>query len=308
MLNISCIYIITKPELFHLFLQPVNLRHRASIVLPAFYFIFQAFRFVTLVMFSIFMVDCSVFNNKTSIDCDINFTIYRTAGCDVYCWKGLWVGCSAVTAVIWLLVLCLPTTFQLIQEIRPASNLTIIRSLVVKPYFWYLNFIVILVFIYDVVTVCQEHVYGSDQVEIGVTLSKLLTTALIFQLNFTYPPSTSRHFPWHVIALYYITLSIFLLDYFCKFLELSIRIAYKLYTINAIRTNRAIQVVNLMLDVADAALYNYFTTFFWNKMFRGNSDVLRTFSPDLAESLRIHDDLGRGSGDRKPNRRRLSAP
>ena len=259
-------------------------------------------------MFAIFMVDCSVFNNKTSVDCDINFTIYRTPGCGVYCWKGLWVGCSAVTAVIWLLVLCLPTTSQLIQEIRPASNLTIIRSLVVKLHFWYLNFLVILVVIYDAIIMSQKHVRGSEQVEIVVTLSKLLTTALIFQLNFTYPPSTSRGFPWHVIALYYITLSIFALDDFCKFLELSIRIAYKLYTVNAIRTNRAIQVVDLMLEVADAALYNYFTTFFWNKMFRGNSDVLRTYSPDLAESLRIHHDEGRGSGSRKPNRRRLSAP
>ena len=302
-LNFSCIYTITPAELerFHLFLQPVNLRHLASIVIPALYLIFQAFRFVTLVMFAIFMVDCSVFNNETSIDCDINFTIYRTPGCGVYCWKGMWVGCSVVTSVILLLVLCLPTTSQLIQEIRPSSNLIVLRSLVVKPYFWYLNFIVTLVVIYDVITVCQKHVCGSEQVEIGVTLSKLLTTALIFQLNFTYPPSTSRHFPWHVIGLYYITLSVFLLDYFCKFLELSIRIAYKLYTVNAIRTNRAIQVIDLMLEVADAALYNHFITFFWNKMFRGNSDVLRTYSPDLAESLSIHNEQGRRTGGREPN-------
>ena len=232
------------------------------------------------------MVDCSVFHNQTSVDCDINFTTYRTPGCGPYCWKGMWVGCSAVTCIIWLFVLCVPIASQYIQDIRPASNLSIMRSLLVKPYFWYLNVIFSLVVIHDAIILSQKLVSGSEQVQIGVVLSKLLVMVLIFQLNFTYPPSTN-HFSKYLVGLYYITLSIFVLDYFCKFVELSIRITYKLYTVNASASNRALEVVELMLEIADAALYNHFATFFWNKMFRGRSDVLITYGPDLVQSLTV---------------------
>ena len=259
-------------------------RNLSKTVIFALYLLFQIFCFVTLLMFAVFMVDCSVFHNQTSVDCDINFTTYRTPGCGPYCWKGMWVGCSAVTCIIWLFVLCGPITSQYIPDMRSASNLSIMRSLLAKPYFWYLNFIVSLVVIYDAIVLSQKLVSGSEQVEIGVILSKLLTTALIFQLNFTYPPSTN-HFSEPLVALYFITLSIFLLDNLCKFVELSIRITYKLYTVNASASHRELQVVELMLEVVDAALYNHFVTFFWNKMFRGRSDVLMTYSPDLAHSL-----------------------
>ena len=32
-------------------------------------------------MFAVFMVECSVFHNETSVNCDINFTTYKTPGC-----------------------------------------------------------------------------------------------------------------------------------------------------------------------------------------------------------------------------------
>jgi len=276
----------------------VNRKHLAFVVIPVVYLIFQVFRFATFVMFAIFMVECSVFHNETSVDCNIS-TTWGSLGCGPYCWKGMWVGCSAVTCIIWLFVLCVPIARKHIREIRPASNASLMRSLVRKPYFWHLNFIVTLVVVYDAIILSQKHVSGSEEVEVGVILSKLLTTALIFQLNFTYPPRT-RHFPLRLIALYYITLLIFLLDYLCKFVELSIRISYKLYTVNAAKSNRQMHVVGLILEVVDAALYNHFATFFWNKIFRGRSDVLMTYSPDLAQSLSVMDQEHTTSGEQRP--------
>lgn len=86
------------------------------------------------------------------------------------------------------------------------------------------------------------------------------------------------------------TLSIFVLDNLCKFVELSVRISYKLYTVNTKASNRELQVISLMLQIVDASLYHSFATFFWNKIFRGRSDVLMTYSPDLAQSLRVQRD------------------
>lgn len=238
-------------------------------------------------MFAIFMVECSVFHNETSVDCDINFTTYRTPGCGPYCWKGMWIGCSVITCLVGLFMVFVPVASRLIHRMRPAPDTSIVRSLIVKPYFWRLNIIVLLVVVYDAIIICQKHVSGSEQVEIGVIVSKLLTVTLIFQLNFTYPPSTADGFPLIFLVLYYMTLSIFFLDNSCKFVELTVRISYKLYTVNSKIPRRELQVVGLMLEIVDAALYHSFATFFWNKIFRGRSDVLMTYSPDLAQSLRV---------------------
>lgn len=141
--------------------------------------------------------------------------------------------------------------------------------------------------VYDIIILCQEHVSGSEQVEIGVVVSKLLTVTLIFQLNFTYPPRTADGFPLICLVLYYMTLSIFVLDNLCKFVELTVRVSYKLYTLNSKSSNREMQVISLMLEIVDATMYHSFASFFWNKIFRGRSDILMTYSPDLAQSLRV---------------------
>ena len=193
----------------------------------------------------------------------------------------MWVAWSALTNIIWLFVLCVPVANRHIQDIRPAFNLRVMRYLVIKPYFWYLNFIVFLVVIHDVIILSQKdqkHVSGSPQVEAGVVVSKLLTVCLIFQLNCTYPPSGNLS-PRHLIAsCYYITLVIFVLDCLCKLIELSIRIAYKLYSVYSSASDRELQVIGLMLEVADALLYKNFTHLFSNKILRGKSDVLMKYA------------------------------
>jgi len=232
------------------------------------------------------MVECSVFHNKTSVDCDINFTTYHTPGCGPYCWKGMWIGCSVITCLVGLFIVFVPIASGHMQRIRPATNTSIVRSLVVKPYFWHLIIIVLLVVVYDAIVQRQNDVSGSEPVEIAVIVDKLLTVTLIFQLNFTYSPSTADGFPLIFLVLYYMTLSIFILDNLCKFVELTVRITYKLYIVNSKMSKRELQVVGLLMEIVDAALYHSFATFFWNKIFRGRSDVLMTYSPDLAQSLR----------------------
>ena len=148
------------------------------IILFVFYLLFQVFRFVALVMFAIFMVECCVFHNKTSVNCepgDINFTTYRTPGCSPFCWKGLWIACSVITCLVVFFMVFAPVESRYIQRIRPASNTSIFCSLIVKPYFRYLNFIVMLVVVYDAIVQRQNDVNGSEEVEIVVIVSKLLS-------------------------------------------------------------------------------------------------------------------------------------
>ena len=194
----------------------------------------------------------------------------------------MWVAWSALTSIIWLFVLCVPAANRHIQGMRPASNLQVMRYLVIKPYFWYLNFILFLVVIHDAIILSQKdqkYVSGSQQVEAGVVVSKLLTVCLIFRLNFTYPPSGNLSPRSLIASCYYITLLIFVLDYLCKLIELFIRIAYKLYSVNSSASDRELQVIGLMLEVADAPLYKNFTHLFSNKIFRGRSDVLMIYAP-----------------------------
>jgi hypothetical protein len=236
------------------------------------------------------MIDCTVYHSQTSVNCQINFTIYNdvaTPRCRPYCWKGLWIGCSILTSILVICMVCIPSSF--IEPLRPARNTQVICSLVRKQYFWYLNFILALIILYYALVESHKLTLGSSQVEIGVIISKVLTTCLIYQLNFTYPPTTG-HFSLVQVTLYYFTLFTFVLDNFCKFAELSIRVSYKLYTVNYVDKGKQIQVLILMLEIVDASLYHYFLSFFWNKIFRGKKDVLLTYTPDLAQSLDVQDE------------------
>lgn len=217
---------------------------------PLLYAFCQAFRFITLIMFTIFMVDCTVYHFQTSVNCK-NFTRYTSAstpGCDAYCWKGLWILCSIITSSLALCISMIPN--NLTEQLRPAKNIQVIQSLIRKPYFWYLSFIFILVMLYDALIETQTLTHGSSAVEVGVIVCKFLTLCLIFQLNFTYPPTKQQHSVFNM-SLYYITLALFLLDNLCKFVELSIRVSYKLYSMNT-DNHKQREVLCLMLEVSFA--------------------------------------------------------
>ncbi|XP_031563578.1 uncharacterized protein LOC116299080 [Actinia tenebrosa] len=266
-------------------MAPAQCKH---VVAAVCYILFQVFRLVCLAMFTIFMLDCTVYHSQTSVNCNINYTIYKhvaTPSCGAYCWKGLWIGCSCFTSIIVLCLVCIPS--ELVEPLRPAQNMQVIISLLRKQYFWYLNFILGLIILYDGIIIASSKVTsGSYKVEMGVIISKVLTTCLIYQLNFTYPPSLASTDSYPLVHVsYYMTLFVFVLDNFCKFTELSIRVSYKLYTVNIIHEVKQTEVLILMLEIVDASLYHHFLSFFWNKIFRGKSDVLLTYSPDIVQSL-----------------------
>ena len=102
-------------------------------------------------MFSIFVIDCTLYYDATSVDCG-NFTLYSMPVCDAYCWKAIWLICSILTATI---CICLMRK-SLFPELRPFGYTAIWKHLIRKPYFWSLNSITSLAIIYDILIMYQN--------------------------------------------------------------------------------------------------------------------------------------------------------
>ena len=238
-------------------------------------------------MFSIFVVDCTLYHDSTSVDCT-NFTVYNTPGCDPYCWKTVWLCCSISTSIVGICLL----NRTLLPELRPVRNKAILKCLIRKPYFWSLNTITVLVVLYDVLIMTQNE-NAKIQVECLVILSKLCTVYLLYQLNFTFPPCRQKDFRPISRAAYCITLSIFALDNLCKFLVLSAQVAFKFYTINHNRP-KPLTIIDLMLMFINASLYHSFLKFFWQKLFRGDKDILKEVKQNFVDTTGIREHIQNG--------------
>ena len=255
---------------------------------PAVSILFQLLRLGSLVMFSIFVVDCTLYHDSTSVDCT-NFTVYNTTGCDPYCWKTVWLGCSILTSIVWICLL--NKTF--LHELRPVKNKIILKCLVRKPYFWSLNTTTVLVVLYDVLIMVHDK-DAKIHVECLVVLSKLCTVYVLYQLNFTFPPCGQKHFRSISIAAYFITLSIYVLDNLCKFLVVSAQVAFKFYTVNHDKAKPLI-IIDLMLMIINASLYHSFLQFFWQKLFRGEKDILKVVKQKFVDSAGIKENINNGN-------------
>lgn len=231
-------------------------------------------------MFSIFVIDCTLYYDATSVDC-ANFTLYSMPVCDAYCWKATWLICSILTAII---CICLMRKSSF-PELRPFGYTTIWKCLIRKPYFWSLNSITSLVIIYDILIMYQNR-GAKIYIECLVAASKIWTLQLIYQLNFTYPPCRAKQFRRITRAAYCITLSIFALDNLCKLLVVSAQVAFKFYTVNP-TAPKPLTIVDLVLMVINGSLYHSFFQFFWQKLFRGDKDILKEVKQNFHETPEI---------------------
>lgn len=225
-----------------------------------------------------------LYHGSSTVDCT-NFTVYDTPKCDAYCWKTLWLICSILTTTVYICLL----NRTVLPELRPVGNKVILKSLVRKPYFWSLNTITALVVLYDVLIMIQNK-KAKIHIECLVTVSKLWTLYLLLQLNFTFPPCTQRGFRRISRAAYCITLSIYVLDNLCKLLATSAQVAFKFYTVNNNSRDilpKPLEIINLMLMVVNASLYHSFLQFFWQKLFRGDKDILKEVKQKFVDATGI---------------------
>ena len=144
---------------------------------PALFIVFQVFRLASLVMFSIFVIDCTLYYDTTSVDCG-NFTLYSMPVCDAYCWKAIWLICSILTATI---CICLMKRSSF-PVLRPFGYTEIWKCLIRKPYFWSLNSITSLVIIYDILIMYQNR-GAKIYIECLVAASKIWTLYLTYSVK-----------------------------------------------------------------------------------------------------------------------------
>ena len=235
-----------------------------------------------------FLFDCILYHDTTSVDCT-DFTVYNTPPCDPYCWKTLWLICSILTSTVFICLL----NRTMLPELRPVGNKVILKSLVRKSYFWSLNTNTALVVLYDVLIMIQNK-KAKISIECLEIVSKLWTLCLLYQLNFTFPPSTQRGFRRRISrAAYYITLSIYVLDNLCRFVADTAQVAFKFYTVNRY-LSKPLTIINLMLMIINASLYYKFMQFFWQKLFRGDKEILKVFKQKFVDTTGIKEFVQNG--------------
>lgn len=219
----------------------------------------------------------------TTVDC-ANFTVYQDHNCGPYCWKTVWLGSSCLTSLVWLSFLrqgALPT-------LRPSRNRELLKRMVGKPYFWSMSAVLATVVLYDSLIIYQNP-SAKPAVEVMVMLSKVLTLALVFQLNFTLSPSTSRQFSRFAVAAYCFTLFLFVLDNLVKFTIITAQVAFKFYTVEVPTpgSSEPLTILDLALMLVNSTFYHSLMQFFWSKLFLRDKDVLLVVRADLEDSLNV---------------------
>ena len=228
-------------------------------------------------MFSVFMVDCTLWYSSSSVYCS-GFDLFPSPST----WKNVWLCCCKSTSVLCLSLL--NKTF--LPDLRPTTSVQVLICLCGKPYFWSANFQLVIVIAYDALTVCGN-VEGHFITSLGLlaVFSKLFTLLLMYQLNFTRPPKKIAGFAMAARLAYTVTVVAFTADNLILFLGETTQVAYKIYSIRSSRNMSTDQAANisLMLRVVNASLYYEFWYFFWCKLFHGNKDILTTYQANLAD-------------------------
>ncbi|XP_020613599.1 uncharacterized protein LOC110051860 [Orbicella faveolata] len=271
--------------------RPQFRRILINLVLPGFpplCVLFQLFRLASLVMFSMFLFDCILYHDTTSVDCTY-FTVYNTPPCDPYCWKTVWLVCSILTSTVFICLL----NRTMLPELRPVRNKVVLKSLIRMPYFWSLNTTTALAVLYDALIMIQNK-KAKISIECLEIVSKPWTLCLLYQLNFTFPPCTQRGFRRISRAAYCITLSIYVLDNLSRFAADTAQVAFKFYTINR-DLPKPLTIINLMLMIINASVYYNFMQFFWKKLFRDDKEILKVFKQKFVDSKGIKEFVQNGN-------------
>ena len=241
------------------------------------YILFQLFRLASLVRSAISLVDY-----KLKPFLIVSFDDASSIRLAYYKWNIIWLTCSILTSIICICLL----NQKVLPELRPVGHTVVLKCLFLKPYFWSLSSMTVLVTTCDIILSMQPMKKQRDAkitINCLLTFSRLMTLYLIYQLNFTYPPSKARGFRFTSIAGYFVTLSIFFLDNLWNVVAASVKIAYEA-TVNDTRPNLLYMLNYLILMLINASLSNAFLQFFWQKIFSGDKNILRVYKENLADT------------------------
>ena len=229
------------------------------------YILFQLFRLASLVCFATSLVDCKLKRDVPNDNSPTCLAQYR--------WNIVWLTCSILTSIICICLL----NQKVLPEVRPVGYTAVLKCLFLKPYFWSLSTMIVFVTTYEIFWRMPQ-----DTSICLLTFSRLMTLYLIYQLNFTYRPAKARGFRFTSIAGYFITLSIFFLDSLWNVVAVSVYITSELKPLN--KSGMLVLLCYLVAMLVNASLHNAFLQFFWQKIFRGDKNILSVHKENLADT------------------------
>lgn len=132
---------------------------------------------------------------------------------------------------------------------------------------------------YETVAVFHEENPSARAIEVGFIWRNTCVISLVFFLNFTRPPRTTK-----LKVFYYLTLVVFFFD---QLIMSSLMIGHVHYRINAIKKTNFVTeenvnkssskevVISMMTFIGVFSLHSSLLKFFWNKLFNSNKNLLQ---------------------------------
>lgn len=228
------------------------------------YFVFLLWRFISLVLYSMYATDCFLRAKLATLRCE-NFTLYPNPTRFEIAWQT----CSAVNNIIAIGIL-----FKLPEF--PGWNAVSAR-LVRIARFWSFLFQLVVVITYNMILFCHEHLAESAIIEVGFIFDEITITAVVCLWNFVPAPrNRSNRFPCLSVA-YILTLVVFFLENFFLFLLMSSQAALDITGIHEFETrSKGLQALGIVFNATEATFYFAVMKFMWNKLFEDEAvDLLK---------------------------------
>lgn len=236
-------------------------------------------RLVGLSMFIVWASDCFVREFHTTALCE-DFSLFPSPKI----FESAWLLLCFITSSFLIFYVCCLNHFR--------GFLPVLNHLITKKYFWKLVVILILVCIYDLLTILNKSETFKTLPYVLFMCEKSSAVVLVLFLNFL--PSDKSGLPQKnsamKLGLYKATLFVYALEGYTMAILGSTIAVYKVLSVpNTAETDDEAPereaVVSLMLLITNNALRYYLAEFFFSKLFDQDVDILGGGTKSISESL-----------------------
>ncbi|XP_022780722.1 uncharacterized protein LOC111321967 [Stylophora pistillata] len=231
-------------------------------VAPIFiYFGILIWRFISLVLYTIYATDCFFREKVASYRCQ-NFTIFPYA-------KELEINWQVVSFINTVLIILVLREVPGYEGYRSA-----IRNNSKYARFWSLFAQLLVAVGYNIIVICTETSRVNKIIEVMFILGEIATTLVVYLWNKVAAPWREPRDTVKNLA-YSLTLLLFIVENLYLFILISTQAAFQVTGVdNFRRTPSALRAVTIMVNAAEATFYYAMMKFFWNKWFDDRRNLL----------------------------------
>lgn len=219
------------------------------------YFAFLIWRFVSIVLYSVYATDCFLRAKLATLRCE-NFTRYP----DPINFEIAWQFTSAISGLIAIAILFKLPKFPGLQVV--CSRLLRLAR------FWSFLFQLIVVVTYNSILFFHEHLPGSAVIEVGFIVDEITVFVVVCLWNFVPAPYVEFSRSSKLLYAYNLSLILFFLENFFLFLLMSSQAALDITGIHEFENRpKGLQALGIVLNATEATFYFAVMKFMWNKLF-----------------------------------------